>query len=638
MSKLKPGQRPIVPASLLLLNQAAQMHQRGRLREAEDGYRRAIAQDACNAFAMQLLGAVLIQTNRHAEAVQQLDSAIALMPGYVDAHYNRGVALKELKRLEEAAASYERVLALQPNHINALHNAAITLGELKRSEASLVCSDEVLKLAPAHVGALFARAVALRDMKRFEEAAENYRRVLKLDPNSDRALSGLADCALKTCDFAARRHIAGDVRTTIETAKSPVSPFVALGYFDDRPLLRRCGETAIARQMKTKPAAATSRAVWRNDKIKIAYLSANFNRHPVAFLLAETIELHDRDRFEIVGMSFGADDQSDMRRRLETSFDQFIDARAMTDAAVAGWLRDNKVDIAVDLMGHTQDGRPLVLANRPAPIQVNYLGFPGTMGADFIDYIIADPIVAPFAHQDGYSERIVHLPDCYQPNDRQRRAAATSISRAEAGLPETGFVFASFNNSWKITEDVFGVWMRLLGDIDGSVLWLLGDNPTVEGNLRAGAKVCGVAAERIIFAPRVAMEDHLARQGLADLFLDTLPYNAHTTASDALWCGLPVLTCRGHSFAARVASSLLSAAELSELVTTSLADYAALASALARDPARLADIRERLRRDRDRLPLFDTPRYCRNLEAAYATMWSTWQAGEAPRSFAVPTT
>ena len=349
--------------------------------------------------------------------------------------------------------------------------------------------------------------------------------------------------------------------------------------------------------------------------------------------MAELFERHDRERFEFTAVSFGIDDRTPMRQRLVRAFDHFHDVQNQSDQEVAQLLHDRQIDIAVDLKGYTQGSRPGILAYRPAPIQASYLGYPGTMGAPFIDYIIADKFVAPFEHQPFFAENIVHLPDSYQVNDTHRTIAASAPTRQAAGLPEQGFVFCSFNNNWKITPDVFDVWMRLLRQVDGSVLWLLRDNEGSERNLRLGAQRRGVDPSRLIFADRVMPDEHLARQRLADLFLDTLPCNAHTTASDALWAGLPMLTCLGGTFAGRVAASLVNAAGLPELIATNLDEYEAQALRLAREPAHLAAIKTRLAQNRDTCSLFDSTRFARHIEAAYETMWQTWQRGEAPKSF-----
>ncbi len=370
--------------------------------------------------------------------------------------------------------------------------------------------------------------------------------------------------------------------------------------------------------------------------MRLAYLSADFREHATAFLAAELFERHDRRRFDLYAISWGRGDGSALRKRLERAFDRFIDVRDSSDLDVAREMRDLEIDIAVDLNGFFEGCRPGILARRPAPIQVNYLGYPASMGADYIDYIVVDPFIVAPDQQQFFAERLAFLPECYQPNDRLRPIAEHTPSRRDCGLPDRGLVFAAFNSPYKITPAVFDIWMRLLQSVPSAVLWLLRDNPWVEGNLRREAQARGVASERLVFAPRAYLPDHLARHRLADLFLDTFPCNAHTTASDALWAGLPLLTCAGRSFAARVAGSLLHAIGLPELVTTSPADYEALALALARSPERLAALRDRLRANRATSPLFDAGRLARHLEAAYLEMYRLHQSGMAPRSLAVP--
>jgi predicted O-linked N-acetylglucosamine transferase (SPINDLY family) len=373
----------------------------------------------------------------------------------------------------------------------------------------------------------------------------------------------------------------------------------------------------------------------RHEKTRIAYLSANFHEHAVAYLAAGLFEAHDRQRFEITAVSFGPAAQGGIRDRLERAFDRFVDVGGDSDEEVAQMLAAAEVDIAVDLTGHTADSRTGILAHRPAPVQVNFLGYPGTLGAEYIDYIIADRFVIPPGEDAFYSERVVRLPDSYQVNDAKRRIAEGTPSRADAGLPETGFVFCCFNNNFKITPEIFDVWMRLLSQVDGSVLWLLEDTATAAANLRSEALRRGVDAERLVFAPRRAQDEHLARHRLADLFVDTLPYNAHTTASDALWAGLPLVTCMGSTFAGRVAGSLLHAAGLPELATRSLDEYETLALRLATTPPLLAAIRARLAEHRATCPQFDTDRFRRHLEAAYTTMLERHLAGLPPASFTV---
>jgi predicted O-linked N-acetylglucosamine transferase (SPINDLY family) len=395
-----------------------------------------------------------------------------------------------------------------------------------------------------------------------------------------------------------------------------------------------------ARLWVAEECPASLQPLWRgeryqHDRIRVAYLSTDLRAHAVGFLIVGAIEQHDKSRFEITGISLGADDKSETRARFEAAFDRFVDVREKSDNEVAALLREMEIDIAVDLNGFTGDPRTRILARRPAPIQVNYLGYPGTMGADYIDYIIADPVVITPADEPYYSEKIAYLPDTYQANDTRRPMAPEVPSRADARLPDKGFIFASFNNTYKISPEMFSVWMRLLSAVEGSVLWLLEDNPFAAENLRREAAARGVNPDRLIFAPRTTPDKHLARQALADLFLDTLTYNAHTTASDALWIGLPVITTPGTTFPARVAASILTAIGLQELITPSLEEYERLALRLARDAEALALLKAKLNAHRETFPLFDTKRFTRHLEAALTTMWERHQQGQSPQTFSV---
>ena len=370
-------------------------------------------------------------------------------------------------------------------------------------------------------------------------------------------------------------------------------------------------------------------------KIKLAYLSADFRQHPVSMLTAQLFELHDRERFEVFGVSLGANDRSDIRTRVVRAFDQFHDVAAKGDHEVAKLLHDLDVDIVVDLGGYTDNTRPGILARRPAAIQVSYIGFLGTMGADFIDYLLADEVVVPPGQRAFYSEHIVRLPECFQVNDSKRVIGTRVPSRSEAGLPEGAFVFCCFNGNYKITAPTFDAWMRLLRGVDRSVLWLFRSNDEAFANLRGAAAARGIDPARLIFAAKANSEDHLARHRLADLFLDTLPINAGATASDALWAGLPIVTLAGSTFLGRVSASLLRAVGLPELVTQSSADYEALALRLAVDPPQLKAVRQKLQVNRLTYPLFNTERFRRHIEAAYTMMWEIWQRGENPRSFTV---
>jgi predicted O-linked N-acetylglucosamine transferase (SPINDLY family) len=416
----------------------------------------------------------------------------------------------------------------------------------------------------------------------------------------------------------------------VHAGKRAASPLALLAVSDSPADKLRCAQTVMRDKSDPPRLSLYSREPYCHERIRVGYLSADFRTHPVSMLMAGVFEGHDRARFDPIAFSYGVDDASPLRARVKNSFSHFHDVRDVSDNDIALLIAESEIDILVDLTGLTASARPGVLALRPAPVQVNYLGFAGTMGAAFMDYIIADRIVIPETQQDFYTEKVAYLPHCYLPHDKARRVGTKKPSRTQAGLPERGFIFASFNNSYKFSPAMFEVWMRLLNAVDGSVLWLSEVNAAATRNLRREAQARGVDPARLVFAPRLpAAEDHLARVGLAELFLDTLPYNAHTTAMDALWAGLPVLTLMGESFAGRVAASLLQAANLPELITTSLQAYEDKALALARDPRDLSKLKAKLEANHIGGPLFDTERFTRNLEAAYRMMWLRRENGQA---------
>ncbi|HEY2035373.1 MAG TPA: tetratricopeptide repeat protein [Steroidobacteraceae bacterium] len=476
-------------------------------------------------------------------------------------------------------------------------------------------------------------ATALLLLKRLPDALAVVDRILQDAPRQADALAAALNCSLKMCDWSRLESILACIRA-LDTGTARTQPFLLLAVSDDpeeqlRAACRRAETAAAAVTVLARPSSKS------HERIRVAYVSGDFHAHATSLLIAELLELHDRSAFEIFGVSFGPDDESPLRRRVLGAFDECLEARDKSDAEVAGWLAAREIDIAVDLKGYTAFSRPGIFAHRPAPVQVSYLGYPGTLGAPFIDYLVADPFLIPQAEQRLYTEKIAYLPESYQVNDRRRSVAQDAPTRVEAGLPEEGFVFCCFNVSWKITSPVFDVWMRLLAGVPGSVLWLLEDNAWAAQNLRREAVARGIVPERLVFCARADNESHLARHRLADLFLDTFPCNAHTTATDALWMGLPVVTCAGRTFASRVAGSLLRAVRLPELISASLEDYEALALALVRQPQRLIWLRERLTRDREALPLFDTSTFCRHLEGAYRHMWRLRQEGRGRESFIV---
>jgi predicted O-linked N-acetylglucosamine transferase (SPINDLY family) len=591
----------------------------GRMEDALAKYDRALAlapnfPDTLNNRALALKA-----LKRPEEALASIEQALMAHNMFAEAWNNRGIILADLKRLTEAVQSHDQALALKPDYAEGYNNRAAALFGLKRFSESLADCDRALALQERFADALYNRGNALSELNRQEEALSSYEQALAIDPNHPNALSGLANAAMTIGDWTRTARLAGDLKSDVLKGKSRIQPFVLMGYHDDNELQLRCCENYVRQAGPGSLAPLWQSERYSHDKIRLAYLSADFHEHVTSTLLVEMFERHDRDRFEITAVSFGPDDNSAMRARLVKAFDRFHDARQQSDREVAQLLRQWEIDIAVDLGGYTSGARPWVLAHRPAPVQVKYMGYPGTSGSGFIDYIIADDLVIPADQRRFFSEKIAALPDTLWVTDT-KRVAGEMPARSEAGLPEQGFVFCCFNHNWKITPPIFDIWMRLLKEVEGSVLWLLEGNASIRGNLCKEAAACGVAEDRLVFAGRTTPEKHLARQQLADLFLDTLPYNAHTTASDALWMGLPVITTPGHSFPARVAASVLKAADLEELIARDLKDYEALALRLARDPDALAAIRSKLAASRDSVPLFDTARFTRNLEAAYAAM------------------
>jgi len=616
------------------LANAVRQHQAGNLAEAARLYCALLRADPRNFQALYFLGFLYIQEGRFDEAERLIGQAIRINPNSPDAFYNRGCALQNLQRHDNALAAFDKALALKPDYDEALTNRGATLLALKRHAEALANFDRALALKPRDPEALSNRATACFEITRYAEAAADYAKLLAVAPDFPYGIGNLALARAYCCDWRFFAQERARISADIRLGKAVLPPHGATLLLDDPEDQLRCARRWTAD--RCPPAAV---ALWRgerysHEKIRIAYISADFSAHATAFLLAGVFEQHDRNRFEITLVSLGPDDGSEMRVRLMRGCDRFVDTARKSDLDTATLLRNLEIDIAVDLKGFTQDARPGIFAHRPAPVQVNYLGHPGTMGADYIDYILADPIVIPPEQQTFFSEKVVYLPETYQANDSQRRISERAPARKEAGLPQDGFVFCSFNNSFKITPAMFDVWMRLLQAVEGSVLWLLEDNATAVANLQREAEARGVDDSRLLFAARQSPENHLARQSLADLFLDTLPCNAHTTASDALWAGLPLITCIGSSFAGRVAASLLHAIGLPELIAPSLECYEAMALRFARDPAALAQVREKLAENRETHALFDTVRFTRNLEGAFTEMWERYQRGE-PAGFAV---
>ena len=621
----------IRPAFAEALNNCGNaLRELGRYADAVASYDRAIAIRPDLAGAHNNRGIALRDLKRYREALESYDRALALEPNYGDAYNNRGIALRDLKRHAEALASYERAFALKADDAELLFNRGNVLLELGRNAEAVESYDRALALEPRYADACNNRGVALDRLKRHAEALASYRRAAEISPDLAFVYGSWLHTKMQLCDWDGIAGDFADLRERIERHEPAASPFFVLAAPASAALQRAAAEIWVQAHHPANRASAPTFRRRRREVMRIGYFSADFHAHPTSYLTAGLFEHHDRSRVHLTAFSYGPHTNDPVRQRLCAAFDRFLDVRNRSDDEVVSLARDLEIDIAVDLKGFTQNARTGIFAARSAPIQVSYLGYPGTMGAEYIDYLVADNVLVPLSQQAHYSEKIAYLPHSYQVNDPKRPISSRSFTREELGLPRSGFVFCSFNNSYKILPDTFDCWMRLLIAVPGSVLWLLEDTAAAAANLRKEAARRGVDAGRLVFAPRMPLPEHLARHRLADLFVDTLPYNAHTTASDALWAGLPVLTCLGTTFAGRVAASLLDAVGLPELVTGTTEAYERLALSLAGDPDRLASIREKLARNRLTAPLFDARLFAKHLEAAYAAMYDRCQAGLPP--------
>lgn len=579
-----------------LCNKANALIKLARFDEALETVDKSLLLDSSKPVSHNTKGNVLYALNKLTAAFESFDESLRLRPEYALSHYGRGLCLIKLNRINEAIHEFELTVAIDPSFPDVYPELSSALFEVRRFDDAMAMNDKAIALNVKHENILGARTL------------------------------------LKTrvCNWTDLDNHLNDLFAKIKNGEQVALPFHLLSVSDDLALHRQAAEIHLKNRFPRRTHSFGVAKKPKKYRIKIGYYSADFHDHATMRLMAEFFELHNRKQFEIFAFSFGPATEDAMRKRAVAAFDQFIDVNDKSDTEIAELSRQMGVDIAVDLKGYTGSCRPGIFAARAAPVQVNYHGYPGTMGKQDIDYILADPIVIPDALRSFYAEKVVQLPHTYQVNDRKKLALSVVLDRASCGLPEKAFVYCCFNNNFKMTAAIFGLWMRVLHRVPDSVLWLFADNATAEENLTTEALAQGIGADQLVFAHRVDYDQNLARQPLADLFLDTFPYNAHTTASDALWAGLPVLTLQGQSFAARVGSSLLHAAGLPELVTTSQQAYEELAVKLALEPGLLTSLRARLHDARATAPLFDTPRLTRDIEKAYRAMYDRFQAVQAP--------
>ena len=607
-----------------------------RYDEAFAAYDKALALKADLAEAWLGRGNVFTDLKRHDEAIAAYEKALALKPDLAEAWVGRGNVFTHLKRYDEAFAAYDKALALKSDLEGAWLGRGNVFFDLKRYDEAFAAYDKALALKPYLAEAWLGRGNVFSHLKRYDEAFVAYDKAFAIKPDLVGVEGARLRSKMDSCNwdnFASDcNHLIGSVKSN----KTNTLPFVLLEINSSVEDQFNCAELWVQKNYPPVIKPFWAGELYKHDKIRIGYVSADFRQHPVAYLMAGVFECHNKSRFDVVAISIGPKDNSELRQRLERSFDKFIDASALSVDEIATKIKNAEIDILIDLNGFTQNARTEVFARRPAPIQVNYLGYLGTMGAEYIDYIVADRTVIPETQKHLYMEKIIYLPNSFQPTDRQRHISDKIFMRADCGLPQEGFVFCNFNAHYKITPDVFDIWMRILMRVNGSVLWLVAGNPTTESNLKKEALVRGVNAERLIFAPPVPLPEHQARLRLADLFLDTLPYNAGATASDTLWAGIPLLTCIGDTFVGRMAASVLEAISLPELITTTPEAYERMAVDLATHPEKLAAIRHKLAENRLTTPLFNTRLFTKHIEAAYIAMHERHQAGLAPDHIVIP--
>ena len=658
------------PASQESFELATLRHQQGRLAEAERIYRqilgrqpnhfgalhllgiialqtqhteqavrlirRAIALDPSSGAAHSNLGKALIDLNRPAEALASLDKAITLDPDLPEAHNNRGRALECLRRYKEALASYDKAIALSNGFAEAHNNRGNALCSLRRYDEALSSYDKALSLNPNLKKVYHNLGGALSSLKRHEEAASAYAIWLRFSPQDPFIKGKLLHQKMLCCDWKELDQLVTEIDSDVSSGRLSADPFGWQAIARSPKSLQLCAEIYSRNNYPAKTKDANACPSNHYAKIRVGYLSGEFRSHATSYLLVGVLEAHDKAQFEVYGIDNGWDDKSEIRRRINASVHSIIDIHHLSDSAAAAAISESRIDILINLNGYFGNHRMGVFAQKPAPIQVNYLGFPGTLGASYIDYIIADQYVIPPDSEKFYAEKVVYLPDSYQANDAKREVGSCAVTRRQYRLPQSGFVFCCFNNSYKITPEMFDCWMQILDEAKCSVLWLLEGNASAVANLRVKAASRGINPERLVFAKRIAAPEHLARHHLADLFLDTLPCNAHTTASDALWAGLPVLTLVGETFAGRIGASLLNSIGLPELITTTPQAYKDLAVELAGNSEKLASIKRKLAGSRLTSSLFDTKLFTRRIEAAYQAMYERYRARLAPDHIQVP--
>ncbi|MDB2600550.1 tetratricopeptide repeat protein, partial [Amylibacter sp.] len=588
-----------------------------------------------HADAYYNIGIVLQKQNKSEEAIEAYSKAVDIKPDYEGAFNNMGITLQRQNKLEKAIEAYNKAVAIKPDYAEAFNNMGIALQRQNKLEEAIEAYSKALIIKPDSADTFNNMGNALQGQKKLEEAIEAYNKALAIKPNHEAARAKKLHQQAHICSWGG---IVKDLNLIpkLGTSEKHVSPF-ALLHLEDAPDRHFTRSKIYAKaQFPQKLLPPRAKPSQFPKCLHIGYFSADFHNHATMYLMTQIFAAHDRTRFKVYAYSYGVDKHDEMRSALIANVDQFHDVREMNDMEIFELACSDNLDIAIDLKGYTKDMRLEPFAYGLAPVQISYLGYPGTLGADFIDYIVADPILVPEDKRQYYSEQIIYLPNTYQPTDNTRANSSKVITREDMGLPSDGFIFCCFNNNYKISFSEFDIWMRLMAKVEGSVLWLLESNKWAKENLKKEAEARGISGDRVIFAEKVEYSEHLERHSLADLFLDTFNYNAHTTASDALWAGLPLVTKLGKGFAARVAGSLLNAVGLPELVTETEQDYEELILELATTPIKLAGIKEKLAANRLTQPLFNTDLYTKHLENGYQQAYESYFQGNLPQTIIVP--
>ena len=557
----------------------------------------------------------LFEKGMKANAIIELEKYIEIQPGWFQLHTILAEFYKITKQYGKSIENFQKSIDINPKEFRNFNNIGNLYMEIGDVKLAIDAYLESIKLNPNSSTPYQNLAGIYIEQQEYVSALKYLDIVKQINPNNQYTFGLICQAKIYTCQWQDINKDFELINQKITNFSQISNPFTPIAYIDDQKLLTKLAADWVKIKFPESRFLPELKINKRNDKIRLGYFSADLHSHATALLMAGMLESHDKTKFELFAFSFGPDGNDEITRRVRNSFDHFIDVRKLSDRAIAVYARELNIDIAIDLKGFTQNSRPGIFAERAAPIQINYLGFPGSMGAPYIDYIIADEYIIPAGNEHLYVEKVVRMPHCYQPNDNKRQILEFKQNRSDHNLPLDSFVLCSFNNNYKITPEVFSIWMRLLTQFPNSVLWLLKDNSTAENNLRQEAKDRGVDPDRLVFAPRVTPAEHLSRHLCADLFVDTYPCNAHTTASDSLWSGLPLVTCSGNSFASRVAGSLLTTIGLPDLIAQNLTDYEQKIIAIMSNNDYLLNIKQRLRHQKIQSPLFKTQGFTRDFES-----------------------